>query len=154
MHLQKDENILPAKRCFVLSRKDGKRFRWIGLACAEIFQMKVMHLHDWQQVISSLSSRLWHVNWTRQHLLCSCYLFYKFYHLTEFWHSPILPPLAYGARRSTTLMPVSRISCSTLISLNSGASWWIEEWLKDEKITMLEYVSLIPCSPIKHALYH
>lgn len=42
---------------------------------------------------------------------------------------PIFPPLAYGARRSTTLMPVSKISWLTLISTNSGASWWIEDLL-------------------------
>jgi len=28
-------------------------------------------------------------------------------------------------------MPVSRISCSTFISTNSGASWWIDEYLRD-----------------------
>ena len=38
---------------------------------------------------------------------------------------PIFPPLAYGASKSTTLMPVTRISCSVLISTNSGASAWI-----------------------------
>ncbi|MPC96948.1 hypothetical protein E2C01_092230 [Portunus trituberculatus] len=32
-----------------------------------------------------------------------------------------------GARRSTTLMPVTRISCSTDISTKSGASAWIAE---------------------------
>ncbi|CAN8020964.1 unnamed protein product, partial [Ixodes persulcatus] len=58
---------------------------------------------------------------------------------------PILPPwkrrpsasenidsgLIRGASRSTTLMPVTRISCSTLISTNSGASWWIERNLSE-----------------------
>lgn len=29
------------------------------------------------------------------------------------------------------MMPVSRISCSTFISTNSGASWWIDEYLRD-----------------------
>ncbi len=35
---------------------------------------------------------------------------------------PILPPLIYGARRSTTLIPVSRISTSVDNSSNVGAS--------------------------------
>merc|ERR550519_507134 len=35
---------------------------------------------------------------------------------------PILPPFTYGARRSTTLIPVTRISCSTLMSSKTGAS--------------------------------
>merc|ERR1719348_1035228 len=38
---------------------------------------------------------------------------------------PILPPFTYGARRSTTLMPVTRISWSTDMSANSGASAWM-----------------------------
>src|SRR5690348_13662411 len=41
--------------------------------------------------------------------------------------SPILPPRAYGARRSTTLMPVMRISASVDWSMNSGAGLWIGE---------------------------
>mmetsp|Transcript_3318 Transcript_3318/g.7484 ORF Transcript_3318/g.7484 Transcript_3318/m.7484 type:complete len:237 (-) Transcript_3318:25-735(-) len=40
-------------------------------------------------------------------------------------NSPIFPPRAYGASRSTTLMPVTRISCSTLCSTNAGASPWM-----------------------------
>ena len=43
---------------------------------------------------------------------------------------PIFPPLAYGASRSTTLIPVTRISCSVLISTNSGASAWMADRLK------------------------
>src|SRR6185437_4655387 len=38
---------------------------------------------------------------------------------------PTLPPLAYGARRSTTLIPVTRISASVDCSIYSGAGWWI-----------------------------
>src|SRR6201987_2000114 len=38
---------------------------------------------------------------------------------------PILPPFAYGARRSTTLMPVTRISASVDCSVYSGAGWWM-----------------------------
>lgn len=33
--------------------------------------------------------------------------------------------MAYGASKSTTLIPVTKISCSTLISTNSGASAWM-----------------------------
>src|SRR6516162_2871751 len=40
-------------------------------------------------------------------------------------NSPILPPLAYGVRRSTTLIPVTRISASVDWSMNSGAGLWI-----------------------------
>ena len=35
---------------------------------------------------------------------------------------PILPPLVYGASRSTTLMPVTRSRCSVDWSTNSGAA--------------------------------
>src|SRR3712207_6199900 len=38
---------------------------------------------------------------------------------------PILPPLAYGASRSTTLMPVTRISASVDCSTKGGAGWWM-----------------------------
>mmetsp|Transcript_4404 Transcript_4404/g.15309 ORF Transcript_4404/g.15309 Transcript_4404/m.15309 type:complete len:205 (+) Transcript_4404:700-1314(+) len=38
---------------------------------------------------------------------------------------PIFPPFWYGASRSTTLMPVTRISCSVDCSTNGGASRWI-----------------------------
>mmetsp|Transcript_29261 Transcript_29261/g.93797 ORF Transcript_29261/g.93797 Transcript_29261/m.93797 type:complete len:206 (-) Transcript_29261:160-777(-) len=38
---------------------------------------------------------------------------------------PILPPLAYGARRSTTLMPVTRISADLPCSVKVGALAWI-----------------------------
>src|SRR5262249_33478706 len=38
---------------------------------------------------------------------------------------PILPPLAYGASRSMTLMPVTRICASVDCSTNSGAWRWI-----------------------------
>ena len=38
---------------------------------------------------------------------------------------PILPPFAYGARRSITLIPVSRISTTGLWSSNDGGSLWI-----------------------------
>ena len=37
-------------------------------------------------------------------------------------NNPILPPLAYGARRSTTLIPVINKSCSEAYSSNEGAS--------------------------------
>src|SRR5947208_2961372 len=40
-------------------------------------------------------------------------------------NSPTLPPLAYGASRSTTLIPVSNISCVGVSSSTGGASWWI-----------------------------
>ena len=38
---------------------------------------------------------------------------------------PILPPFAYGASRSTTLIPVTKISASVDCSTYSGASLWI-----------------------------
>ena len=38
---------------------------------------------------------------------------------------PILPPLAYGVSKSTTLMPGTRISDSVDWSTNSGADAWI-----------------------------
>ena len=38
---------------------------------------------------------------------------------------PILPPRTYGAIRSTTLMPVSKISIFGVRSLNAGGSRWI-----------------------------
>jgi hypothetical protein len=38
---------------------------------------------------------------------------------------PILPPLAYGASRSTTLMPVTSTSASVDCSVNSGGSVWM-----------------------------
>ena len=38
---------------------------------------------------------------------------------------PILPPLAYGASRSTTLMPVTRICASVAWSAKEGAGAWI-----------------------------
>jgi len=44
---------------------------------------------------------------------------------------PILPPFVYGARRSITLMPVSRISVSVDCSAKSGASWWIARRASD-----------------------
>nr|GMC68264.1 Uncharacterised protein [Ipomoea batatas]GMD60088.1 Uncharacterised protein [Ipomoea batatas] len=37
-------------------------------------------------------------------------------------NSPIFPPLWYGARRSRTLMPVTRICCSVACSTKAGAS--------------------------------
>ena len=42
---------------------------------------------------------------------------------------PILPPRAYGARRSTTLIPVTRISAVVDCSVNSGASAWMGAYL-------------------------
>jgi len=47
---------------------------------------------------------------------------------------PILPPFAYGASRSTTFSPVSRISCSILISTNGGASAWISATLSHSSV--------------------
>ena len=38
---------------------------------------------------------------------------------------PILPPFAYGAKRSITLIPVSRISTAGFCSSNVGGSLWI-----------------------------
>ena len=38
---------------------------------------------------------------------------------------PTLPPLAYGARRSTTLMPVSNISVVGMRFSTFGAERWI-----------------------------
>jgi len=38
---------------------------------------------------------------------------------------PILPPLGYGASRSTTLMPVSSSSAEVACSTNAGAARWI-----------------------------
>lgn len=37
-------------------------------------------------------------------------------------NKPILPPLMYGANKSTTLIPVSKISTSVESSSNLGAS--------------------------------
>jgi hypothetical protein len=43
--------------------------------------------------------------------------------------SPILPPLRYGARRSMTLMPVSKISTLVDWSVKEGGSRWIGSFL-------------------------
>ena len=40
---------------------------------------------------------------------------------------PILPPFAYGARRSITLIPVSRISTAGFCSSNEGGSRWMTQ---------------------------
>ena len=40
-------------------------------------------------------------------------------------NKPIFPPLAYGQRRSMTLMPVSRMSLETFCSEKDGAGRWI-----------------------------
>ena len=71
---------------------------------------------------------------TQHLLLCnqSLTLFTKERNYITFQHLPIFPPLAYGASMSTTLIPVSRISCSTLISENAGASAWMAACLKQE----------------------
>ena len=42
-------------------------------------------------------------------------------------NSPTLPPFAYGARRSTTLIPVSKTSLFVLCSSNGGGSLWIDQ---------------------------
>jgi hypothetical protein len=39
--------------------------------------------------------------------------------------SPILPPFMYGASRSITLIPVTRISSDVLSSENAGAGRWM-----------------------------
>jgi hypothetical protein len=39
--------------------------------------------------------------------------------------SPVLPPLVYGSRRSTTLMPVSSIWIEVDCSSKDGAGRWI-----------------------------
>jgi len=39
--------------------------------------------------------------------------------------SPILPPLAYGANKSTTLIPVTKTSAPEPYSERGGASLWI-----------------------------
>ncbi len=44
---------------------------------------------------------------------------------------PILPPFAYGQSRSTTLMPVGRISGTGFWSTNSGAAWWMARRLSN-----------------------
>ena len=41
---------------------------------------------------------------------------------------PILPPLAYGASRSMTLMPVSRISVVGFCWANTGGARWIDHF--------------------------
>ena len=40
---------------------------------------------------------------------------------------PILPPFAYGQIRSTTLIPVSRISVAGICSSSEGAGRWIDQ---------------------------
>jgi len=40
-------------------------------------------------------------------------------------NNPILPPLAYGASKSTTLIPVIKSSYSEAWSSKEGASLWI-----------------------------
>ena len=44
---------------------------------------------------------------------------------------PILPPLEYGARRSITLIPVSRTSTTGLCSSKDGGSLWIHQFSFD-----------------------
>ena len=42
---------------------------------------------------------------------------------------PIFPPRAYGASRSTTLIPVTRTSADVACSTNKGASAWMGAFL-------------------------
>lgn len=58
---------------------------------------------------------------------------------------PIFPPLEYGASRSTTLIPVSNTSCSTLISVNSGASAWIGKTLQNKVLGKLNRIRNLTC---------
>ena len=46
-------------------------------------------------------------------------------------NSPTLPPFAYGAKRSTTLIPVSKISLFVLCSSNGGGSLWIDHFVSN-----------------------
>jgi len=43
-------------------------------------------------------------------------------------NSPTFPPFEYGARRSTTLIPVSKTSVAVLSSSNGGGSLWIDQY--------------------------
>lgn len=59
-------------------------------------------------------------------------------------NKPILPPLMYGANKSTTLIPVSKISTSVESSSNLGASDELGHDVQRHQLALLSlYVHLI-----------